>query len=47
MSGLGFTNHVRTRGVSDVCMCCGGVGGGLGPGSVGVVLYMCESGFSV
>ena len=25
--GLGFTNPVGTRGVLDVCLCCGGVGG--------------------
>ena len=27
--GLGFTNHVETGGVLDVCLCfgCGGVGG--------------------
>ena len=27
--GLGFTNHVGTGGVLDVCLClgCGGVGG--------------------
>ena len=24
--GLGFTNPVGTRGVVDVCFCCGGVG---------------------
>ena len=51
--GLGFTNHVGTGGVLDVCLCfgCGGVGRGLGPGS-GVMgwCYVCvrrESGFSV
>ena len=25
--GLGFTNHVGTGGVLDVCLCCAGVGG--------------------
>ena len=25
--GLGFTNHVRTWGVFDMCLGCGGVGG--------------------
>ena len=25
--GLGFTNHVGTRRVCNVCLCCGGVGG--------------------
>ena len=24
--GLGFTNPVRTGGVLDICLCCGGVG---------------------
>ena len=47
---LGFTNHVGTRGVLDVCLGCGGVGGlgwewvwGLdqGPGK-GRVYYVCE-----
>ena len=43
--GLGFTNPV---GVLDVCLfllrwCRWGVGGGLGPGSGGVVLGLCES----
>ena len=27
MRGLGFTNPVGTRGVLDVCLCCGDVGG--------------------
>ena len=26
MIGLGFTNPVRTGGVGDMCMCCGGDG---------------------
>ena len=37
---LGFTNHVRTGGVFDVCLGCGGVCGewvGLEPGSGWVV----------
>ena len=25
MRGLGFNNPVGTRGVLDVCLCCGGV----------------------
>ena len=38
--GLGFTNHVGTEEVLDVCLClgCGGVGewvGGLDPGLEG------------
>ena len=37
--GLGFTNHVETGGVLDVCV-FGGWGVGRGPG--GVVLCMCE-----
>ena len=53
--GLGFTNPVGTGGVLDMCLCfgCGGVGG-VGVewawtrvGSGGVVLCLCESGFSV
>ena len=50
--GLDFTNHVRTRGVLDVCVClhCGGVGGigGEWVGAwtwvwrAGVVLCLCE-----
>ena len=48
--GLGFTNPVGTRGVLDVCVFwlrwygwCGWVmGRGLGPGSGGVVLCLCE-----
>ena len=28
--GLGFTNPVEARGVLDVCLCCGGVGGVVG-----------------
>ena len=55
--GLGFTNPVRTGGMLDVCMGCGGVCGEwvgawtrvLGVGVV-VVSYLCvrfESGFSV
>ena len=51
--GLGFTNPVGTGGVLD--MCRGGVGGVGGEwvgawtrvGSGGVVLCLCESGFSV
>ena len=48
--GLGFTNPMGTGEVLDVCLCfgCGGVGsvagewvGGLGPGSGGVVLWLC------
>ena len=54
-SGLGFTNPVGTGGVLDMCLCfgCGGVCGvgGYGAwtrvGSGGVVLCLCESGFSV
>ena len=56
--GLGFTNPVWTRGMLDMCLCfgCGGVGGvdcgeWVGAwtrvGSGGVVLCLCESGFSV
>ena len=52
--GLGFTNPVGTVGVLDMCLCfgCGGVGGewvgGLvRVGSGGVVLCLCESGFSM
>ena len=53
--GLGFTNPVGTGGVLDVCLCfgCGGVAGVGGEwawtrvGSGGVVLCLCESGFSV
>ena len=55
--GLGFTNPVGTGGVLDMCLCfgCGGVGGvggewvgGLYQGlECGVVLCLCESGFSV
>ena len=46
---FGFTNPVGTGGVMDVCRClgCGGVGRGLGPGSGGVVLCLCEFGFFV
>ena len=36
--GFGFTNPVGTGGVLDVCFGCGG----LGPGSGGVVLCLCE-----
>ena len=52
--GLGFTNPLGTGRVLDMCLCfgCGGVGGewvgGLDQvGSGGVVLCLCESGFSV
>ena len=45
--GLGFINPVGTGGVLDVCLWFGGVGRGLGPGSGGVLLCLCESGFSV
>ena len=56
--GYGFNNPVGTRGVLDVCLSCGGVGGvcgewvgGLGPGYGWVgwcyVCVRCESGFSV
>ena len=53
--GLGFTNPLGTGGVLDMCLCfgCGGVGGVGGEwawtrvGSGGVVLCLCESGFSV
>ena len=57
--GFGFTNAVGTGGVLDMCLCfgCGGVGGvggewvwGLDQGRErwgGVVLCLCESGFSV
>ena len=53
--GLGFTIPVGTGGVLDMCLCfgCGGVGGvgGFGAwtsvGNGGVVLCLCESGFSV
>ena len=31
--GFGFTNPVGTWGVLDMCLCFGGVGRGLGPGS--------------
>ena len=45
--GFGFTNPVGTRGVLDVCLCCGGVGGecvwGLDQGlEGGVVICLCE-----
>ena len=43
--GLGFTNHVGTGEVLDVCFGCGGVGSGLdlGQGLEGwVVLCLCE-----
>ena len=33
--GLGFTNHVGTGGVLDVCLGCGGVGGLGGQWGVG------------
>ena len=58
-SGLGFTNHVRTGRVLDVCLCfgCGGVGGVSGNwvgawtrvwrGGWCYVCVSCESGFSV
>ena len=44
--GLGFTNLGGTGGKLDMCLCCGGVGGGrvggwLGPGSGRVVLRLC------
>ena len=53
--GLGFNNPVGTGGVLDRCFGCGGVGGIGGEwvgawsrvGSGGVVLCLCESGFSV
>ena len=53
--GLGLTNPVGTGGVLDMCLCfgCGGVDGVGGEwawtrvGSGGVVLCLCESGFSV
>ena len=54
--GFGFTNPVRTGGMLDVCLCCGGVRGGglvrglrLGSGEVGwcYVCVRCESGLSV
>ena len=48
---LGFTNPVGTEGVWDVCLCCGGVGGGLGPGFGRMgwcyVCVCCESGLFV
>ena len=39
--GLGFTNHVGTGGVLDVCLClgCGGVGGEGGVGKEWVVAW--------
>ena len=46
--GSGFTNPVGTGGVLDMCLCfwlrwcMWGVGRGLGPGSGGVVLCLCE-----
>ena len=50
--GLGFTNPVRKGCVGRVSVfglrwCRWGVGRGLGPGYGGVVLCLCESGFSV
>ena len=43
--GLGFTHPVGTRGVLDVCLCCGGVGEEWAWTRVwrgGVVLCLCE-----
>ena len=52
--GLGFTNHVGTGVVCDMCLCLGcggvdGVGGLLGPGSgrMGCYCVYCKSGFFV
>ena len=55
--GFGYTNPVGAGRVLDVCLCfgCSGVGGewvggvgrGLGPGSGGVVLCLCEFELSV
>ena len=51
--GLGFTNPVGTWGVLDVCLGCGGVGGGEWVGGLDECLegwsvcVSCESGFSL
>ena len=50
---IGFYQSCGNRGVLDVYLCfgCGGMGGvcgeWFGPGSGGVGLCLCESGFSV
>ena len=40
--GLSFTNPVGTGEVFDVCLCCGGVSGGLGQGLEGWRCYDCD-----
>ena len=40
--GLGFTNHVGTGVVLDMCLCLGGMGSLVGVGGVGGVGGVCR-----